>query len=85
MPALASEADERAWWERAGLGSHFDGRKAARARLPNLKPGAAAVSLRLPVSLSEQIKIAASKRGAPLKSEMVCHFLVISAHSCQEN
>jgi hypothetical protein len=41
------------------------GGAAERVRLPNLKPGATAISLRLPVSLLERIKIAAHKRDVP--------------------
>ena len=44
---------------------HPDWRKAARARLPALKPGTTAIWLRLPVGLLGQIKIAANKRDMP--------------------
>jgi predicted DNA binding CopG/RHH family protein len=37
-------------------------------RLPNLQPSKTAISLRLPVSLLEQIKIAANKRDVPYQS-----------------
>ncbi len=37
-------------------------------RLPNLQPSTTAISLRLPVSLLEQIKIAAHKRDVPYQS-----------------
>jgi predicted DNA binding CopG/RHH family protein len=37
-------------------------------RLPNLQPSTTAISLRLPISLLEQIKIAAHKRDAPYQS-----------------
>jgi predicted DNA binding CopG/RHH family protein len=37
-------------------------------RLPNLQPSTTAISLRLPVSLLEEIKIAAHKRDAPFQS-----------------
>jgi predicted DNA binding CopG/RHH family protein len=37
-------------------------------RLPNLKPSSTAISLRLPVSLLERIKIAANKRDVPYQS-----------------
>lgn len=36
--------------------------------MPGLKPSSASISLRLPVSLLERIKIAASKRGMPYQS-----------------
>jgi predicted DNA binding CopG/RHH family protein len=42
--------------------------KAVPVRFPNLKPSTTAISLRLPVSLLEQIKIAANKRDVPYQS-----------------
>ena len=43
-------------------------RRAKPVRLPNLQPSKTAISLRLPVSLLEQIKIAANKRDVPYQS-----------------
>jgi predicted DNA binding CopG/RHH family protein len=37
-------------------------------RLPNLKPSTTSISLRLPVTLLERIKIAANKRDVPYQS-----------------
>jgi len=37
-------------------------------RLPNLKPSTQSISLRLPVTLLERIKIAANKRDVPYQS-----------------
>lgn len=44
---------------------HIDWSRADHARFPNLKPATRAISLRLPVSLLDQIKIAANKRDVP--------------------
>jgi len=63
-----SEADERAYWEREDSGADLDWRLAARVRLPNLKPSTRTISLRLPISLLEEIKIAAHKRDVPYQS-----------------
>ena len=68
IPALANEAEERAYWERADSARHLDWSKAARARLPKLKPSTTAISLRLPVSLLDRIKVAANKRDVPYQS-----------------
>ena len=68
VPSFASEADERAYWERADSTAHLDWSKATRARLPNLKPSTTSISLRLSVSLLDQIKIAANKRDVPYQS-----------------
>jgi predicted DNA binding CopG/RHH family protein len=63
--AFASEAEERAYWEREDSTADLDWRRAKRVRMPNLQPSTTAISLRLPVSLLEQIKIAAHKRDVP--------------------
>ena len=68
IPAFASEAEERAWWERTDSTRHLDWRKAVRARLPKLKPGTTAISLRLPAGLLEQVKAAANRRDVPYQS-----------------
>jgi predicted DNA binding CopG/RHH family protein len=67
-PAFASEADERAYWEREDSTADLDWRRAKRVRLANLQPSTTAISLRLPVSLLEAIKIAAHKRDVPYQS-----------------
>lgn len=65
---FATEAAERRYWETHDSADHVDWRKAKRARFPNLKPTTTAISLRLPVTLLEQIKIAANKRDVPYQS-----------------
>jgi predicted DNA binding CopG/RHH family protein len=63
-----SEAEERAFWEKNDSAGHVDWSKAESVRLPNLKPSATAISLRLPNGLLERIKIAANKRDVPYQS-----------------
>jgi predicted DNA binding CopG/RHH family protein len=67
-PEFRSEAEERAFWESHDSADHVDWSKAARVRLPNLKPSATSISLRLPNALLERIKIAANKRDVPYQS-----------------
>jgi predicted DNA binding CopG/RHH family protein len=67
-PHFASEADERKFWETHDSADYVDWSKAERARLANLKPSTTAISLRVPVSLLERIKIAANKRDMPYQS-----------------
>jgi predicted DNA binding CopG/RHH family protein len=68
LPSFRSEAAERRFWESRDSTDYVDWRKAERARFPNLKPSTKAISLRLPVDLLEQIKIAANKRDVPYQS-----------------
>ncbi len=67
-PEFRSEAEERAYWESHDSVDHIDWSKAARVRLPNLKPSSTSISLRLPNALLERIKIAANKRDVPYQS-----------------
>lgn len=68
VPKFKSEAEERAFWETPESASLVDWTKAERVRFPNLKPSTTSISLRLPVSLLERIKIAANKRDVPYQS-----------------
>ena len=54
--------------EAADSGADLDWRRAQRVPLPNLQPSTTAISLRLPVSPLEEIKIAAHKRDVPYQS-----------------
>lgn len=68
IPGFRTEAEERAYWEAHDSTRHVDWSKARPARLPNLKPSSTAISIRLPNSLLERIKIAANKRDVPYQS-----------------
>lgn len=68
VPKFESEAEERAFWETHDSTDYVDWSKAQRVRFPNLKPSTVSISLRLPVSLLEDIKIAANKRDVPYQS-----------------
>ena len=67
-PRFKTEAEERKYWETHSSTDYVDWSKAERMRFPNLKPSTTAISIRLPVSLLEQIKIAANKRDVPYQS-----------------
>ncbi len=68
VPKFSSEAEERAFWESRESADLVDWSKAKRARFPRLKPTTQAISLRLPVSLLERIRIEANKRDVPYQS-----------------
>lgn len=68
IPKFSSEAEERRFWETHDSGDYIDWSKAERVRLPNLEPSTTAISLRLPVTLLERIKVAANKRDVPYQS-----------------
>lgn len=68
MPEFKSEAEERAFWETHDSSEYLDWSHATPTSLPNLKPSTKTISLRLPVSLLERIKIEANKRDMPYQS-----------------
>jgi predicted DNA binding CopG/RHH family protein len=68
VPRFRSEAEEREFWESHDTANYFDLSQAERVRFPNLKLSTSSISLRLPLSLLERIKIAANKRDVPYQS-----------------
>jgi predicted DNA binding CopG/RHH family protein len=68
IPKFRTEAEERRFWETHDSTEYVDWGKAKRVVFPNLKPSTASISLRLPISLLEQIKVAANKRDVPYQS-----------------
>jgi predicted DNA binding CopG/RHH family protein len=68
IPKFKTETEERAFWETHDSTEYVDWSQAQRVRFPNLKPSTQAISLRLPVSLLEQIKVEANRRDVPYQS-----------------
>lgn len=68
VPHFNSVAEERAFWETHDSSDYVDWRKAQQVALPNLKPSTKTISLRLPESLLDSIKIEANKRDIPYQS-----------------
>ena len=67
-PRFATEAEERAFWEEHDSAEYLDWSAAERVRLPNLKPSTATISLRLPESMLEELKVLANQRDVPYQS-----------------
>jgi predicted DNA binding CopG/RHH family protein len=68
IPKFRNEAEERRFWETHDSSNYVDWSRSERVRLPNLKPSTTSISLRLPVTLLERIKVAANKRDVPYQS-----------------
>jgi predicted DNA binding CopG/RHH family protein len=68
IPKFRSEAEERRFWETHDSSDYVDWSKAKHVRFPNLKPSTTSISLRLPVTLLDRIKVAANKRDVPYQS-----------------
>ena len=68
VPDFKSEAEERKFWETHDSGDYLDWEEAESVTLANLKPSTKTISLRLPESLLDRIKIEANKRDMPYQS-----------------
>jgi predicted DNA binding CopG/RHH family protein len=68
IPEFSSEAEEREFWESRDSTDFVDWSRAKHVRLPKLKPSTQAISLRIPVSLLERIRIEANRRDVPYQS-----------------
>ena len=68
IPKFESEDEEREFWATHDSADHVDWSQARRASFPNLKPSTRTISLRLPESLIENLKILANKRDVPYQS-----------------
>jgi predicted DNA binding CopG/RHH family protein len=67
-PALQTEEEERAFWEKEDSADHVDWSKAQRAVFPNLKPSTTSISIRLSSAALMRIKQEANKRDVPYQS-----------------
>jgi predicted DNA binding CopG/RHH family protein len=63
-----SEEDERKFWDKNDSTDFIDWQLAQRRKFPKLKPSLRTISLRLPVSMIEDLKILANKRDVPYQS-----------------
>jgi predicted DNA binding CopG/RHH family protein len=68
--STAREDEERKYWAEHDLTEHFDWKKAAKPTFPSLKPSTTAISLRLPISMLEELKALANKQDVPYQSLM---------------
>jgi len=67
-PEFDTEAEERAFWEIHDSSDYLDWKQATPVSFPNLKPSTKTISLRLPETLLEHIKVEAHKRDMPYQS-----------------
>ncbi len=70
IPIFATEAEEHAFWQTHDSTEYVDWGNARRCILPNLKPSTQTISLRLPESLLNNIRVMANKRDVPYQSLM---------------
>ncbi len=68
IPKFKSVEDERRFWDTHDSTEYVDWKKAKRVALPRLKPSVKTISLRLPQSMLEELKLLANKRDIPYQS-----------------
>ena len=68
IPKFKTEVEERRFWEEHDSTQYVDWSGAEPVRFPNLKPSTQSISLRLPASLLDNIKIEANRRDVPYQS-----------------
>ena len=68
IPKFKSEDEERQFWTAHDSTEFVDWSKARRGVFPNLKPSTKTISLRLPESMLEELKLLANKKDVPYQS-----------------
>jgi predicted DNA binding CopG/RHH family protein len=68
IPRFDSEDQEREFWAAHDSAEYVDWGTAKRVTLANLKPSTKTISLRLPESLLEELRLLANKRDVPYQS-----------------
>ncbi len=67
-PKFKNEEQELAFWATHSSTDYIDWRRAKRVTLPKLKPSLKTISLRLPESIIEELKLLANKQDVPYQS-----------------
>jgi predicted DNA binding CopG/RHH family protein len=70
IPKFKSEEEEREFWASHDATDFIDFSEAKQTLMPNLRPTMKKISIRLPESLLESIKVLAHKRDVPYQSLM---------------
>lgn len=68
IPKFRSEAEESEFWATHDSTEYIDYSTAKKIAFPNLKPSTKTISIRLPESLIEHLKVLANKRDVPYQS-----------------
>ena len=68
VPRFRSEDEEREFWSRHDSSEYIDWHQAKRVGFPSLKPSLKSISIRLPESMIEELKVIANKKDVPYQS-----------------
>ncbi len=68
IPKFSSEAEERKFWQQNDSSEYLDWSEADEVLFSKLKPSTRKISIRLPESMIEELKLLANKRDVPYQS-----------------
>ena len=68
IPDFKNEDEEREFWHTHDSTEYVDWDKAETVVFPNLKPTTRTISLRMPASMLDRIRVMANKRDVPYQS-----------------
>jgi predicted DNA binding CopG/RHH family protein len=68
IPKFKNEAEERLFWQQYDSSEYIDWSEAQEAVFSKLKPSTRTISIRLPESMLEELKLLANKRDVPYQS-----------------
>ncbi|MBI3351134.1 MAG: BrnA antitoxin family protein [Nitrospirae bacterium] len=68
IPKFKNEEEEREFWATHDSTEFLDWKKSKKVLLPNLKPSLKTISLRIPETLLEELKLLANKQDVPYQS-----------------
>ena len=68
LPKFRNEDEEREFWVSHDSSEYLDWTQARRVTLPKLKPSTKTISIRLPESLLDELKLLANKQDIPYQS-----------------
>ena len=70
IPKFKTEDEEPEFWSTHDSTEYVDYTKAKKVLFPGLKPSTRSISIRLPASLIEKLKVLANERDVPYQSLM---------------
>lgn len=68
IPEFENEDEEREFWASHDSAEYLDWEKAEQVVFPKLKPSTKTISLRIPESMLDEIRLLANKRDIPYQS-----------------
>ena len=68
IPKFESEDQERDFWSNQDSSEYIDWGEAKQLLFPNLKPSTRTISIRLPESMLDDLKMLANKKDIPYQS-----------------